>query len=186
MGDTMEYASKTVTLKNGKACLIRRAEEADAEALLELMRTVVGESTNLVLEPGEITTTVEREREILRANCEADRSLVLLALVDGKLVGTCNFGPAGKRNRTLHRSAAAISIYRAFWGLGIGTALLGEILDAARAAGYEQMELEVVSTNAPAVGLYKKLGFEVTGTMPHTMKYQDGTYADFLFMVKYL
>ena len=68
----MEYKSKTVTLKNGKTCLIRRAEEADAEALLELMRTVAGETTNLVLEPGEITTTVERERELLRANCEAD------------------------------------------------------------------------------------------------------------------
>lgn len=150
------------------------------------MRTVAGETTNLVLEPGEITTTVEREREILRANCEADRSLVLLAFVEGKLAGTCNFGPAGKRNRTLHRCAAAVSVCRASWGLGIGTALLGEVLDAAKAAGYEQMELEVVSTNAPAVGLYKKLGFQVMGTMPHTMKYRDGTYEDFLFMVKYL
>lgn len=182
----MEYTSKTVTLKNGKACLIRRAEEADAEALLELMRAVTGESANLVLEPGEITTTVEREREILRANREADRSLVLLASVDGTLAGTCNFGSAGKRNRTLHRSAMGISVRRAFWGLGIGTALLGEILDAAKSAGYEQMELEVVSTNAPAIGLYKKLGFEAMGTMPRTLKFQDGTYADFLFMVKYL
>ena len=182
----MEYASREVLIKNGKMCVIRRAEEADAEALLELMRTVAGETTNLVLEPGEITTTVEREREILRANCEADRSLVLLAFVEGKLAGTCNFGPAGKRNRTLHRCAAAVSVCRASWGLGIGTALLGEVLDAAKAAGYEQMELEVVSTNAPAVGLYKKLGFQVMGTMPHTMKYRDGTYEDFLFMVKYL
>ena len=58
------------------------------------------------------------------------------------------------------------------------------VLDAARAAGFEQAELEAVSTNAPAVALYQKLGFETTGTVPRAMRYKDGTYADFLFMVK--
>ena len=46
--------------------------------------------------------------------------------------------------------------------------------------------LEAVSTNAPAIGLYKKLGFEAVGTMPRALKYQDGTYADFLLMVRTL
>ena len=70
--------------------------------------------------------------------------------------------------------------------MGIGTALLSEILTAAKAAGYEQAELEVVSTNVPAIVLYKKLGFEVTGTTPRALKFQDGTYADFLLMTKRL
>ena len=43
-----------------------------------------------------------------------------------------------------------------------------------------------MSTNAPAIGLYKKLGFEVIGTMPQALRYQDGTYADFLLMTKRL
>ena len=70
--------------------------------------------------------------------------------------------------------------------MGIGTALLREVLNAAEVAGYEQAELEVVSTNTPAIGLYRKLGFEVIGTMPRAMKYADGSYADFLLMVKRL
>ena len=44
--------------------------------------------------------------------------------------------------------------------------------------------MDVVSTNVPAVGLYRKLGFETTGTIPRALKYKDGTYADFFFMVK--
>ena len=46
--------------------------------------------------------------------------------------------------------------------------------------------LMVVSANEAAVGLYRKFGFEATGTVPHAFRYQDGTYADFLFMVKKL
>lgn len=85
-----------------------------------------------------------------------------------------------------HRCTVGISLYREFWGMGIGTALLEALLSAAGAAGYEQAELEAVSTNEAAVGLYKKLGFDVTGTLPRAFKYKDGTYADFLFMVKSL
>jgi len=106
--------------------------------------------------------------------------------VDGKYAGSCSFAPASERFRMRHRSRVGISLYRAFWGMGIGTALLGEILSGAKIAGYEQAELDVVSTNASAVGLYRKLGFETTGTVPHAMKYKDGTYADLLFMVKTL
>ena len=85
-----------------------------------------------------------------------------------------------------HRCAVGIALYQKFCGMGIGTALLSEILAAAKAAGYERAELEAVSTNAPAIGLYKKLGFEVIGTMPQALRYQDGTYADFLLMTKRL
>ena len=35
----MEYTEKTVTLKSGRTCLIRRPEETDAEALLEYLKT---------------------------------------------------------------------------------------------------------------------------------------------------
>ena len=61
-----------------------------------------------------------------------------------------------------HRCNVGISLYRAFWGMGVGTALMAEILAGARAAGFEQAELEVVAANVPAIGLYKKMGFKKT------------------------
>lgn len=182
----MDYREKTVLLKNGRTCLLRTAEDSDAEMLLEYLQATSAETRNLGREPEEVRTDLEEERAFIQKVTEDPRRLMLLAFVDGKYAGSCSFGPASERLRMRHRCGVGISLYREFWGMGIGTALLSEILAGAKIAGYEQAELDVVSTNATAVGLYRKLGFETTGTIPHAMKYKDGTYADFLFMVKTL
>ena len=182
----MDHQKKTVLLKNGKPCLLRRSEERDAEMLVAYMKATAGESRNLMREPEEVTMTVEQERDFLRDRAASETGLMLLAEVNGEHAGTASFDMVGGRSRTRHRCGVAITLYRKFWGMGIGTALLGEILDMAKSAGYEQAELEVVSANAPAAALYRKFGFETTGTVPRAFRYGDGTYADFLFMVKTL
>ena len=182
----MDYTKKTILLGNGKACTIRRAEEADAELMVSYLKTVAGETPYLIREPEEITVTPEKEREFIRQKSEAGGELLLLAFVDGELAGNCSVSAVSSNSRTRHRCAVAIALYRAFYGMGIGTVMMEELLAAAQAAGYEQAELEVVSTNNPAISLYWKLGFAATGTMPQALKYQDGSYADLLFMLKNL
>ena len=183
----MDYREKTVTLKDGRTCLLRRGEEGDAELLLDYLKTTAGETRYLSREPEEAAAiTLEEERALIQMKNACDRTLNLLAFVDGEHAGNCAFNPSGNQSRIRHRCSIGVALYRKFCGMGIGTALLGEILSAAKSAGYEQAELTVVSTNAPAIALYKKFGFETTGTMPRVMKYKDGTYADFLFMVKSL
>lgn len=180
----MKYQSKEIQLKNGRTCLLRRPEESDAEILLDYLQVTSGETPYMIREPEEVRTSVEEEVDFIRRNRENPRALHLLAFADGKFAGSCSFAGSSERNRMQHRCTVGISLYREFWGQGIGTALMREILAAAKSAGFEQAELTVVSTNEPAVALYKKLEFEVTGTMPRAFKYRDGTYADFLFMVK--
>ena len=182
----MEYQEKSVLLRNGKTCLLRRAEEADAEAMVEYLETVWGETRYLMREPEDMTLTVNEEREILRNRAASDTGLMLLAEVNGGHAGTAFFETVGQRNRASHRCSVGVTLYKAFWHQGVGTALMREILTVAKAAGYEQAELEAVSTNAPALGLYKKLGFAAVGTMPRALKYKDGSYADFTLMVKQL
>ena len=148
------------------------------------MRSTAGETRNLMREPEETAMTVEREREFLRDQAASETGLMLLAEVDGELAGVAIVYANNSQTRLRHRCCVDITLYRKFWGLGMGTVLLGEILTAAGTAGYEQAELEAVSTNEAAAGLYQKLGFQVTGTIPRAFKYKDGTYADFLFMAK--
>lgn len=182
----MDYQEKTVLLKNGRTCVIRRAEEEDAERMIEYLNVTAEETPFLGRDPEEASFTLEHEREIIRNMNAAERNILLLAEVDGVHAGNANFSCIRDRARFRHRCGIGIGLYRAFWGMGVGTVLLEELLAAAGTAGYEQAELEVVSTNEAAIGLYKKFGFEVTGTLPRAFKYKDGTYADFLFMVKYL
>ena len=182
----MEYVSKEVILKNGKPCLLRLVEERDAEMMLEYLKVTSAQTPYMGREPEEVRISVEEEVERIRKNRENPRALHLAAFVDGAFAGSCSFSPNSDRMRSQHRCHMGISLYREFWGMGIGTALMGEVLAGARTAGFEQAELDVVSTNAPAIALYKKMGFETTGTIPHAFKYRDGTYADFLFMVNRL
>ncbi len=54
---------------------------------------------------------------------------------------------------------ALIAVKRQFRRLGIGQKLMLRAIDHAKDAGCEAMLLEVRSSNLPAQGLYKKLGF---------------------------
>lgn len=182
----MEFLSKTTVLKSGGTCTIRRPEASDAERLLRYQKESSGETPYLVAGPEDIGWTVEEQAaRIVRWNDSPSR-LRLIAEVDGGLAGAAVLYPAGAQERLRHRCCVDITLYQRFCGKGIGTLLLRELLSAAKAAGYEQAELEVVSTNAPAVALYRKLGFETVGTLPQAMKYKDGTYASFLLMVRRL
>ena len=170
----MEYTSKNCLLKNGANCLVRRPEAEDAEQIVRYQRETSVETPYLIVGPEDITQTTE------------EQALRLLAEVEGGLAGIAILYGVGMQSRLRHRCSVDITLYQKFCGIGIGTLLLGEILEAAKTAGYLQAELEVVSSNRPAIGLYQKLGFETVGSIPRALQYPDGSFADFLLMVKVL
>ena len=53
----------------------------------------------------------------------------------------------------------AISLYKEYRGLGIGTALMHRMMDLLRESGFTRVSLSVQKAN-PAVNLYRKLGFK--------------------------
>lgn len=85
----------------------------------------------------------------------------LLAEIDGQAVGAVwvrimnDYGHIDDKTPSL-----AISLYKGYRGLGIGTALMREILDILKDTGYEQVSLSVQKANY-AVKMYLKLGFEI-------------------------
>ena len=77
----------------------------------------------------------------------------------------------------------SIALYQEYWGCGIGGIMLETALRYAKEVGYEQVELEVVSSNTKAIKLYEKYGFKKYGTKPDNMKYSDGSYASMDWMM---
>lgn len=182
----MDYTPREFALKNGTSCCIRRAEAADAERIVRYQRETSGETPYLIVGPEDITQTTEEQAARIQRWNASSRQLRLMAEVEGELAGVAILYGTGMQERLRHRCSVDITLYQKFCGMGIGTVLLGELLEAGRAAGYRQAELEVVSSNRPAIGLYEKLGFQTVGQIPRALQYPDGSFADFLLMVKAL
>ncbi|HXQ53332.1 MAG TPA: GNAT family N-acetyltransferase [Stellaceae bacterium] len=70
-------------------------------------------------------------------------------------------------------------------GRGIGGALLEAAEHWARSVGVHRLQLTVVTTNAPAIALYRKLGYVNEGVM-HASAKLDGVYLDQYMMAKLL
>ncbi len=71
-----------------------------------------------------------------------------------------------------------------FWGLGIGTALLRELIGEAERRGVRQTELDVVAENRRARRLYEKMGFRAVATLPAAIRFTDGSLHDEIHMMR--
>lgn len=180
----MLYAAREIRAKDGSTVILRNAEVQDGAMLLEYLKATAKETCFLVSEPEEIDLTLVREEAFIQKTNESKTDLMLIATIDGRHVGNCAMHGMGAKRRYSHRCGVSIALYREFWGRGIARQMMAAVLEQAKAVGYEQAELEVVASNARAIGLYESLGFTVCGRLPRNMKYKDGTYEDALFMVK--
>jgi ribosomal protein S18 acetylase RimI-like enzyme len=71
-----------------------------------------------------------------------------------------------------HVANASFMVAPEAHGRGIGRLLGEHCLDEARRRGFAAMQFNfVVSTNAAAVALWKKLGFAIVGTLPRAFRH---------------
>ncbi|MEW6423501.1 MAG: ribosomal protein S18-alanine N-acetyltransferase [Bacillota bacterium] len=76
-----------------------------------------------------------------------------------------------------------LAVHPGYRGLGIGRALMNELIFRAAFLGAVRMTLEVRASNKAAIGLYKSLGFEQEG---RRKGYYEDTREDALIMWKEL
>ena len=182
----MIFNEKTIILKNCKECILKSPTEDDALDILNHIKQTSAETNNMLRYDDEVTMTENDERKFLKSIIESKDSIMISAIVDGKTVGNAGLSPVAPFKKCKHRCEFGISIKKDYWNCGIGSMLIDEIVNSARKAGYEQIELTVVAENQRAKLLYEKKGFEEFGKLKNFFKYTNQTYSDGIYMVKQL
>ena len=168
----MLYTEKRFTLKDGREAWFRSPEETDAVELTEYLVKRAKETENMLHDPDECGSPEETAAMILQINTSPEDVMILCEL-EGHIVGSCEMVRQTLR-KTFHRASLSIGNLQAFWGLGIGTIMFQELIRIARERGVGQLELNVFEGNERAIGLYKKLGFEVVAERPNCIHLKNG------------
>lgn len=179
----MLYKEEIFLGKNNKTYTLRSPEAADAGKMLAYLKATAEETEHGLSYPEEMDFSIQDEEDFIH-NFAANQGSILISAFDGDtLVGNASLSCVFDKKKTLHRATFGIAILKCAWGQGLGYKILSELISFATQAGYEQLELEVVSTNKTAINLYKKLGFEVYGERPRSFKLKNGAYSNELLMV---
>ena len=147
---------------------LRAMEQADLADVLALEHELFPEDPwTAEMFAGEVAQPPE-SRLYLLAEAEADDSGIDSRDVIGERGapgGTVLAGYAGLMfiPGATQADVLTIAVRAAFWGRGIGSALLGALLGAARDRGCAEVFLEVRADNSRAHGLYLRRGFEEIG-----------------------
>ena len=177
----MRYVAM-VSLTGGVELLVRNAVASDARALRETMRRTHSETDYLLSYPDEQGSDEEREARLLEEAERCGNQVELVAIVDGRIVGSAGVEAVGSRRKVAHRARFGISILKEYWGMGIGRVLMESCIDCARRAGYAQLELDVVADNERAMSLYRRAGFEEYGRNPRGYRSASAGYQELLHM----
>ena len=163
---------------------VRVATERDVPALIALINQLAREARLLFVVPVDPETGAEDLRQFLQATAASGNNAVLVAGCGGELVGlaTATGGVHPAKRATVE---IGIGVLAGHQGLGIGRALMAGLENWAREAGIHRLQLPVVTTNAPAIALYRKCGFAVEGTLSDSVQV-EGRHVDQFMMAKLL
>ncbi len=170
---------------------VRRATAADHDAIWKIFHEVVAPGDTYTFDPN-----ISRRDALAYWFSESHH--VYAAYIDclnqpradgpGGIVGTYILR-ANQSGGGSHVANAAFMVAAEARGQGVGLAMARHSLAEARRLGFRAMQFNfVVSTNESALRLWKKLGFQIVGTLPlafrHPIKGEVDAYIMFRSLVE--
>ncbi len=158
--------------------IIRATEPADYDAIRETMMQPMAQANTLQVPLTSVEVFRKRAAEIPATDH------VLVAELDGRVVGNCALIGYPRHVRRRHVVSFGITVHDDFAGRGVGSALMQAALDLAdNWLQYTRIELTVFTDNANAIALYRKFGFEIEGTHKQ-YAFRNGRFEDVYAMAR--
>ena len=166
-------------MNSGLAIVVRRARPCDADAIAATF-SMPGAMAGTLQLPFPSATTYAKWIDEMAAG-----DYMLVAEIDGNVVGNLGLHAAAKSPRRRHVGTLGMSVHDDFHRRGVGSALLKAALDLAdNWIAYTRLELTVYTDNAGAVALYRKFGFGIEGTA-RGYALRNGEYVDAFMMARH-
>jgi len=150
---------------------IRQAKRSDSSSVWEIFHAVVARGDTYAFDPN-----ISREEALAYWLDATNRCYV--AEREGAVVGTYILKP-NQPGLGSHVANAAFMVAPGARGMGVGRAMAEHCLAEARRLGFRAMQFNfVVSTNEPALRLWRQLGFKLVGTLPGAFRHSEKGFVD--------
>jgi L-amino acid N-acyltransferase YncA len=158
---------------------IRPATNKDHDAIWDIFHAVVAPGDTYSFDP-------QISREDALAYWIRSGTQTYVAEQDREIVGTYILKP-NQSGAGAHVANAAFMVAASARGFGVGRAMAEHCLSEARRLGFHAMQFNfVVSTNEPALRLWRHLGFRIVGTLPDAFRHPTNGYVDVYVMFRSL
>ncbi len=158
---------------------IREIQPQDRDAVWDIFHEIVAEGATYAYSPD------MGKEEALRQWTERPRACYV-AERSGQVLGTY-YIKANQPELGSHVCNAGYMVSSDARGQGIGRAMCEHSLQEARRMGYKAMQYNLVAaTNKGAIELWKKMGFEIIGTLPKAFNHAKEGFVDAHVMYKLL
>jgi len=138
---------------------VRPAEATDAAKLLALLGQLASESNTFTVDDGIETVSEADECQQIEQITRTTTNVIFVAVLGSRLIGVGTV-QAGE-DVGVTQGEVGVAVLKEFWGMGLGTALIEDIIDWAKNySTLERLVLTVQIRNTRAANLYKHVGFE--------------------------
>jgi phosphinothricin acetyltransferase len=140
---------------------IRDAATRDLDAIFAIYNREVEESTaTFDTEPRVVGID-----DVWLTDRDASRHPVLVASVEGEVVGWASLSPWSSRPAYARTAEESVYVRADHRGRGVGRTLLDALIERARAGGLGVLVARIAEARPESVRLHESLGFERVGTM---------------------
>ena len=172
------------TTKPKNILIIRPVDLDDARAFIHLQQDIDTESDFMLFGKDERKMSVQAIRKRIGEWKKSENSRMFVGILNGEFAGFIAV-VTGPSPRASHRASIVVGVRKAYYGKSVGTSLMSKAEAWAQEVRISRLELTVIENNAPALALYKKMGYTVEGTRINSL-FINGEYLNELYMGKYI